>query len=120
MSRQSSRGAGPSRTASIIIHDIEEEEPGSPMDTIQEEVQLDVEGTKSNQHPQPIRTRKAKDLQTKLGVGRPAAAGGSGARAVTKSTSVPRGRRRKSSRTLSRVDATIPEGSILLVLPLQS
>ncbi|KAJ2928870.1 hypothetical protein H1R20_g8279, partial [Candolleomyces eurysporus] len=59
----------------------------------------------------PPRTRKAKDLQTRLGVGRPKLAGGSGARAVTKSTStsIQRGKRGKSSRMLSRVEPTIEE-----------
>ncbi|RXW24771.1 hypothetical protein EST38_g1073 [Candolleomyces aberdarensis] len=71
-----------------------------------------VEDQPSETQPSlPPRTRKAKDLQTRLGVGRPKLAGGSGARAVTKSTStsIQRGKRGKSSRMLSRVEPTIEE-----------
>lgn len=92
----------------MIVHDAVGEELA--MDTIQEEPEPESEDPKGSLPPQPVRTRKAKDLQTKLGVGRPKAAGGTGARAITKSTSVPRGRRGKSSRTTSKVDETIPEG----------
>ncbi|KAI0051751.1 hypothetical protein FA95DRAFT_1569801 [Auriscalpium vulgare] len=55
------------------------------------------------------RTRKAKDTQLRLGVGRPMAAGGTGARAVTKSVSAGKGRRGKSSRSLRPTEDTIPE-----------
>lgn len=54
------------------------------------------------------RTRKAKE-QTRLGVGRPVAAGGAGPRAVTKSMSVPRIQRGKGSRTMKQSEATILE-----------
>lgn len=49
------------------------------------------------------RTRKAKDTQTRLGVGRPIAAGGTGARVPTKSVSVSRGSRQiKKSRNVTK------------------
>lgn len=58
--------------------------------------------------PPMTRTRKAKE-QTRLGVGRPVAAGGAGPRAVTKSMSVPRIQRGKGSRTMKQSEATILE-----------
>ncbi|KAJ3571578.1 hypothetical protein NP233_g3658 [Leucocoprinus birnbaumii] len=56
----------------------------------------------------PARTKKAKELQKKLGVGRPVAAGGTGARAVTRSTTVSRERSR-GNRNIHQVEATIQE-----------
>jgi hypothetical protein len=61
------------------------------------------------------RTRKAKDTQTRLGKGRPVIAGGTGARAVTKSVSVSRGSNRgKGSRTGVKLaqETIIEEGEI--------
>ncbi|OJA10792.1 hypothetical protein AZE42_00299 [Rhizopogon vesiculosus] len=92
---------------SVIVHDIDEED----------EV---VEGTEAKEQPEiqnpptPIystpRTRKARDTQYKLGVGRPTIAGGSGARAVTKSGSVSRGSKRaKSTRNVKSSEETIVE-----------
>ncbi|KAH9946808.1 hypothetical protein B0H21DRAFT_741857 [Amylocystis lapponica] len=111
-------------SSSMIIHDTDEEE--------EEEEEEDAAGpfaapgTKPPLHTPPVtapRIRKAKDTQYRLGVGRPALAGGSGARAVTKSVSVSRGKRGKASRSVKPaeepireeeeepepVDATIPE-----------
>ncbi|KAL4069557.1 hypothetical protein J3A83DRAFT_4247174 [Scleroderma citrinum] len=60
--------------------------------------------------PQPTRTRKAKESQYRLGVGRPVAAGGSGARAITKSISTSRRPKRgKSSTVMEPSEATITE-----------
>ena len=101
--------AGPSRASSLIIHDIEEQKP--EMDTISEEPEYEQgEPMQVQPTPQPVRTRKAKELQTRLGVGRPTIAGGSGARAITKSSSGSKSRRGRSSRMGSRLDAAIPEG----------
>jgi hypothetical protein len=62
------------------------------------------------------RTRKAKDTQFRLGVGRPSAAGGSGARAVTtKVVSVARSKRGKPSRSGRPGEATIVEGPSIVV-----
>ena len=55
------------------------------------------------------RTRKAKETQFRLGVGRPAVAGGSGARAVTKSQSVSRGTGGKVSRSIKPKEEAIQE-----------
>ena len=61
--------------------------------------------------PQPAppvtRTRKAKETQLRLGVGRPKVAGGVGARAVTKSLSVPKNKR--VSKNIKIPETTIPE-----------
>ncbi|TFK30570.1 hypothetical protein FA15DRAFT_662558 [Coprinopsis marcescibilis] len=107
--RKSSR-AGPSRTTSLIIHDIDE---GVEDENDDASAQLDNDISPPLEEPAPspapVRTRKAKDLQTSLGVGRPKAVGGAGARAVTKSFSTQRSRRGQSSRMMSRVEATIEE-----------
>jgi hypothetical protein len=59
----------------------------------------------------PPRTRKARDTQYRLGVGRPTIAGGSGARAVTKSVSLSRGSKgAKSTRNTKPSEETIIEG----------
>ncbi|KAG1716547.1 hypothetical protein ID866_599 [Astraeus odoratus] len=59
---------------------------------------------------QPPRPRKAKETQYRLGVGRPVLAGGSGARAVTKSVSISRRiRKAKNSTTIQPSEATITE-----------
>ncbi|KAJ8521411.1 hypothetical protein ONZ45_g1886 [Pleurotus djamor] len=109
--RLSSR-AGPSRTSSMIIHELPEDE---------EEQEGEQEGSapspKVDQEPTvpspPLestpRTRKAKETQLRLGVGRPKLAGGSGARAVTKSIRVSRAKHGKSSRTVKPSEAPIPE-----------
>ncbi|THH02866.1 hypothetical protein EW026_g76 [Hermanssonia centrifuga] len=55
------------------------------------------------------RTRKAKVTQFRLGVGRPTAAGGSGARAVTKSLSVSRGGRIRGSKSMKPQETAIQE-----------
>ena len=58
------------------------------------------------------RTRKAKNTQLRLGVGRPAVAGGAGARAVTKSDSQSRVKRGKPSRTGRPTEDPIAEGTM--------
>ncbi|KAF8140163.1 hypothetical protein EV363DRAFT_1444584 [Boletus edulis] len=67
---------------------------------------------KATPHEQstPQRTRKAKQTQYRLGVGRPVIAGGSGARAITKSVTVSRSpKRTRSSRSIKPSEATITE-----------
>ncbi|KAL0566220.1 hypothetical protein V5O48_015794 [Marasmius crinis-equi] len=108
--RLSSRTTAP-RTSSVIIHEADEEHDSGNTteatgEVTREEPSIQVE------EPQPLllpRTRKAKDTQRRLGMGRPVAAGGSGARAVTKSLSVSKSRRGKVSRSIIPVEATIPE-----------
>ncbi|KAF4572793.1 hypothetical protein EYR36_007303 [Pleurotus pulmonarius] len=101
--RRSSR-AGPSRTSSLVIHDLEGEEEEEEEERSQEQDEVPPVP-----NPPPSRTRKAKETQLRLGVGRPKAAGGSGARAVTKSVSVSKGKRAKSSKTMKPSEAPIPE-----------
>ncbi|KAJ7235877.1 hypothetical protein B0H12DRAFT_1238624 [Mycena haematopus] len=110
--RQVSRSAP--RISSVIIHDADDEESEEGNAQM-----LDEEETENQPQPQPDpepisiplnRTRKARDTQTRLGVGRPVAAGGSGPRAVTKSSSVAKGKRGRSSKTAKKpVEETIPE-----------
>ncbi|EAU92847.2 hypothetical protein CC1G_03634 [Coprinopsis cinerea okayama7 len=107
--RRSSR-AEPSRTASLVIHDIEEkrEQEEETMST-RESTPIALEQPPPPPALPPVRTRKAKELQTRLGVGRPKAAGGAGARAVTRASSTQRSRRGKPSRMLNPVEPTIEE-----------
>ncbi|KAI6044954.1 hypothetical protein EDC04DRAFT_179654 [Pisolithus marmoratus] len=93
------------RRGSVIIHgtgnDIAEQGTPRPL----EELKPTLPSPR-----QPPRTRKAKETQYRLGVGRPAVAGGSGARAITKSVSVSRkSRRGKSSASVKPSEATITE-----------
>jgi len=62
----------------------------------------------------PVRSRKAKELQRRLGVGRPIAAGGTGARTVTQSTAFEREGIRHSRS--EQVEAIIPERKLPKVL----
>lgn len=107
----------------MIIHDTddEDEEPVSEP----EDVEKPEHDNKSEREPEPepepapapaLRTRKAKE-QTRLGVGRPVVAGGSGARAVTKSLSINKSKRGKSSKSMKLTEATIPEEGVSLRLP---
>ncbi|KAI0068415.1 hypothetical protein BV25DRAFT_1818823 [Artomyces pyxidatus] len=90
-------------TGSMIVHsDSEDEADGS-------ETQPETLPQPAVESGPATRTRKAKEGQLRLGVGRPIAAGGSGARAVTKSVSTAKGRRGKSSRSLKPVEDTILE-----------
>ena len=89
----------------MIVHDIDEEEN-------LENERENPSAVETQQDPSPIspvpsRTRKAKETQTRLGVGRPLAVGGQGPRAVTKSSSRPRG---KSSKSHKPKEPTIQEG----------
>jgi hypothetical protein len=59
--------------------------------------------------PRPDQSRIAKESQTRLGVGRPIIAGGSGARAVTKPPGLSSQKRGKS-RGIKPTEATIQEG----------
>lgn len=64
-----------------------------------------------HEQPVPQRTRKAKQTQYRLGVGRPAIAGGSGARSITKSVDISRTpKRARSSKSIKPSEATITEG----------
>ncbi|KAF8078485.1 hypothetical protein FPV67DRAFT_1465426 [Lyophyllum atratum] len=109
--RLSSR-AGPSRISSIVIHDTDdedEEETGATEMPSPDELESNAQ---SSSHPEPspppaTRTKKGKE-QTRLGVGRPVAAGGAGPRAITKSLSVSK-KRGKGSKSMKPTEATIAE-----------
>lgn len=84
-------------SGSVIIHDTDEEAEAEATG----EIEVEQQPKEHKPPPAPVdpapRTRKAKDTQYRLGVGRPIIAGGSGARAVTKSVSVSRGSKRAKS-----------------------
>jgi hypothetical protein len=66
----------------------------------------------SGLNPGPMtRTRKARDAQLRLGVGRPPAAEGRGPRVVTRSVSVAKGARSRSGRGAKPVPTPTVEGS---------
>ncbi|KAJ4486302.1 hypothetical protein J3R30DRAFT_3445747 [Lentinula aciculospora] len=105
--RTSSRS---NRTSSMIVHDIVEDEEGSAEVTEgEQEEQSEQSEPQEVPLPPPPRTRKAKETQFRLGVGRPLAAGGKGARAVTKSVIVSKTRKGKGSRSVKPSEATIVE-----------
>ncbi|KAG5654776.1 hypothetical protein H0H81_003784 [Sphagnurus paluster] len=111
--RVSSR-AGPSRISSIVIHDTGDEdleEEQAEEIYITDAPQLDVQPATQPEMetiaPPATRSRKGKE-QTRLGVGRPVAAGGAGPRAVTKSLSLSK-KRGKGSRSVKPSEATIVE-----------
>ncbi|GBE78298.1 predicted protein [Sparassis crispa] len=88
----------------VIVHDTDEEED-------------QLAGSNEEQEPAPLeasavptsRTRKAKETQYRLGVGRPVTAGGTGPRAITKSVSVSREKRIKGSRSVKPSEEAIRE-----------
>ncbi|KAG2129899.1 hypothetical protein DEU56DRAFT_816095 [Suillus clintonianus] len=95
-------------SGSVIIHDTDEEEEAI------EDIEIEQQPEEHKPPPAPVdpapRTRKAKDTQYRLGVGRPIIAGGSGARAVTKSVGVSRGSKRtKSIKNVKPSEDTIAE-----------
>ncbi|KAI0785967.1 hypothetical protein C8Q75DRAFT_893439 [Abortiporus biennis] len=101
---------------SVIIHDSEDErEPEEVAGPSRIDAQPPQQRRPSSAeptlppHPPARSTRKAKDTQLRLGVGRPALAGGSGARAVTKSTSLTRAPRGKASVSVRPTEAAIQE-----------
>ncbi|KAJ7597182.1 hypothetical protein C8J56DRAFT_919443 [Mycena floridula] len=96
--RKSSRRSS-ARISSVIIHDDDDED----------DQESEHEDENQPAEPAPPRTRKAKETQTRLGVGKPTIAGGSGARAVTKSLSVPKGKRGRSTKLAKPVEDTIIE-----------
>jgi len=95
----------------VIVHDTDEEDEATtqhksdaskiPQPVVQQRV--------AQPPPLPVtRTRKAKETQLRLGVGRPKVAGGVGARAVTKSFSVSKNNKRVS-KSVKIPEAVIPE-----------
>jgi len=95
--------AGSTRLPSVVIHDVPKETNGREVHTATA-ARLETAPVP----PPPARSKKTKELQKRLGVGRPVAVGGTGARAVTRPVAFSRrGIRRSRS---GQVEATIPEG----------
>ena len=92
-------------TSTVIIHsDTDEDEAHR---AVKPESQAP-----SGPHPGPVtRTRKARDAQLRLGVGRPTIAGGSGPRAVTRSVSVAKGAPSRSGRGAKPPSAPVVDGA---------
>jgi hypothetical protein len=98
----------------MIVHDIDEDEN-------LEEERKNSSTEEPQQNPSPTfsaapRTRKAKDTQTRLGVGKPLAAGGQGPRAVTRSSGGSRGKETKSSKSHKPKEPTIQEGESFTII----
>lgn len=94
----------------MIVHDIDEENLEEERKNSSEEAQQNP----SLNFPAAPRTRKAKETQTRLGVGKPLAAGGQGPRAVTRSSGSSRGKEAKLSKSHKPKEPTIQEGESLL------
>ena len=95
----------------MIVHDTDEEDEATtqPKSDASKIPQPVVQQRVAQPPPPPVtRTRKAKETQLRLGVGRPKVAGGVGARAVTKSFSVPKNNKRVS-KSVKISEAVIPE-----------
>ncbi|KAI0307787.1 hypothetical protein B0F90DRAFT_1677253 [Multifurca ochricompacta] len=107
--RQSSAQSRLNSTSSVIIH-------SDTDDDGQHTVKPESEAP-SSLHPGPMtRTRKARDAQLRLGVGRPTVAGGKGARTVTRSVSDAKGARSRSGRRAQPAQDPIVEGSTEVAL----
>lgn len=89
----------------MIIHSDTDE------DDEQQTVKPEIGAPSSHHHGPMTRTRKARDAQLRLGVGRPTAVGGQGARTVTRSASVGKGTRPRSGRGAKPAQVPIVEGS---------
>ncbi|KAI0778045.1 hypothetical protein BD413DRAFT_97815 [Trametes elegans] len=98
-----------SSSSSVIIHDTDEEDNAA--DQVQRSsIAPRFSESEAPPPPPPPRTRRAKETQYRLGVGRPTLVGGTGARAVTRSTgSTAKGRRGKSSKSAKPKEAAIQE-----------
>ncbi|KAI0702494.1 hypothetical protein BC835DRAFT_1411045 [Cytidiella melzeri] len=109
VSRVGSSSTTRGRVGSMIVHDVGEDEQeageaedalsqsGTPVEPMQEDL------------PGPSTRKKAKETQFKLGVGRPTAIGGAGARAPSSSVGKPRSKRGKGSAAVKPSEAAIQE-----------
>ena len=97
----------------MIVHDIDEENlEEERKNSSTEEAQQNL----SPNFPTAARTRKAKETQTRLGVGKPLAAGGQGPRAVTRSSGSSRGKETKLSKSHKPKEPTIQEGESFTII----
>jgi hypothetical protein len=112
IARQPSNQSRLHSTSTVIIHS----------DTDEDEAHRAVKpesDAPSDLHSGPVtRTRKARDAQLRLGVGRPTIAGGSGPRAVTRSVSVAKGVRSRSGRGAKPAPAPTVNGESGPFIPL--
>ena len=105
-----------SSTPSGIIHDTDEEDNAVTDDPFTSG--LSAPPSEASTAPAPPPRRLARETQYKLGVGRLTAAGGHGARAVTRTASLSqKGKRGKGSKSVKPTEAAIAEeeGSFLFV-----
>lgn len=92
----------------MIVHELDDEteDPKEPSDA-------SVRAAASAESPQephgPSTRRKAQETQYRLGVGRPTAIGGSGARAITTFVSKSKGKRTKALASVRPVEDVIRE-----------
>ncbi|KAI0335385.1 hypothetical protein GY45DRAFT_908252 [Cubamyces sp. BRFM 1775] len=107
-------------SSSVIIHDTDEED-NAPGDDTRRSLAPQSSESEAQPPPPPPRTRRAKETQYRLGMGRPTVVGGSGARSATRTVSIAvRGgsRRLRASRNIRPVEAPIiEEEEPLPVLP---
>jgi hypothetical protein len=103
--------------SSVIIHDTDDEQDDENNEDREdpEDDENQPEAPPEASLQPPPRTRKAKDTQRRLGVGKPALAGGSGPRAVTKSLSVSRSKKALGGRSIKPSEATIFEEGLSFV-----
>ncbi|KAH9898519.1 hypothetical protein C8Q73DRAFT_780130 [Cubamyces lactineus] len=98
-------------SSSVIIHDTDDEDNAHEGDPPQRIAPQSSE-SEAQPPPPPPRTRRAKETQYRLGMGRPTVVGGSGARSATRTVSIAvRGgsRRLRASRNIRPVEAPIQE-----------
>ena len=105
VSRARSTSTTRSRAGSLVVHDIDEELAHEG------EFQSESSTNSPTQHARagPSTRRRVKETQSKLGVGRPVAIGGTGARAPSSSTSKPRSRRGRGTVTVQPSEVAIRE-----------
>lgn len=101
----------------MIIHDIPEEEEEDSINLTAQFAHIFVRETtrlsaNSFVSPAPVtpRTRKAKETQRRLGVGKPKVAGGDGPRAVTRSLSLSKEKHKNNQSLGTTEDDTTTEG----------
>ncbi|KAI0662709.1 hypothetical protein C8Q70DRAFT_908573 [Cubamyces menziesii] len=98
-------------SSSVIIHDTDEED-NVPQGDPRRSIAPQSSESEAQPPPPPPRTRRAKETQYRLGMGRPTVVGGSGARSATRTVSrAVRGgsRRLRASRNIRPIEAPIQE-----------
>jgi hypothetical protein len=119
-SRMPSAAFGRSRdlSQSTVIDHGEDEHNGATQPTVTGEGGANSDISSHPPPPAVLPRRKAKDTQFRLGVGRPMLAGGSGARNITASINVVKGK--MPAREMTRSEPTIAEEGQSLVRSLSA